>query len=91
MSEKQTGICQRFRTALENSRSPTLSRVLSIKRKYPDFFFFYHLSSCFVSFYIIFRLAVLFHVNSRFQKEKNFEEALCLQQRRFISVSLHLH
>ena len=34
--------------------------------------------------------AELFHANLRFQKEKNFEETLCLQPRQCVSISLHL-
>ena len=41
-------------------------------------------------FYIIFVKAEFFHVNLRW-KEKNFEETLCLQPRRYVSISLHLH
>ena len=33
--------------------------------------------------------AEFFHGNFRFQKEKNFEETLCLQPRQFASISLH--
>ena len=70
MSEKQTGICQRFRTAIANKfwcRSPTLSRTF---HQTQISWLFYHFSSCFVSFYIIFGLAVFFQVNLRFQREK---------------------
>ena len=41
-------------------------------------------------FYIIFVKAEFLHVNLR-QKEKNFEETLCWQPRRYLSISLHLH
>ena len=35
--------------------------------------------------------AEFFHATLRFQKEKNFEETLCLQPRQFVSILLHLH
>ena len=43
----------------------------------------------FILYYFV--QAKLFHANLRFQKEKNFEETLCLQPRHFVSISLHLH
>ena len=49
----------------------------------------YPLSS-FLALYIIFMKAQFFHVNLRFQKEKN-EEMLHLQPQRYVSISLHLH
>ena len=43
----------------------------------------------FILYYFV--QAEFFHANLRFQKEKNFEETLCLQPRQFASISLHLH
>ena len=42
----------------------------------------------FILYYFV--QAELFHANLRFQKEKNFEETLCLQPRQFVSISFHL-
>ena len=44
----------------------------------------HHFSICFVSFLYYFVQAEFFHVNLSFQKEKNFEETLCLQPRQFV-------
>ena len=56
--------------------------------KYPDFFLPLFDLIRFILYYFV--QAELFHANLRFQKEKNFEETLCLQPRQFVSISLHL-
>ena len=43
---------------------------------------------CFILYYFV--QAEFFHDNLGFQKEKNFEETLCLQPRQFVFISLHL-
>ena len=65
------------------------NHLLSIELKYPDFFLPLFDLIRFILYYFV--QAELFHANLRFQKEKNFEETLCLQPRQFVSISLHLH
>ena len=90
--EKQSG----SRTTLNCARSCFYqyanhlpNYLLSIKLKYPDFF--YHFSICFVSFYIILCKLSSFIRIYAFERKKNSEETLCLQPRQFVSISLHLH
>ena len=64
------------------------NHLLSIELKYPDFFLPLFDLIRFILYYFV--QGELFHANLRFQKENNFEEALCLQPRRFVSISLHL-
>ena len=64
------------------------NHLLSIELKYPDFFLPLFDLIRFILYYFV--QAELFHANLRFQKEKNFEETLCLQPRQFVSISLHL-
>ena len=64
------------------------NHLLSIELKYPDFFLPLIDLIRFILYYFV--QAKLFHANLRFQKEKNFEETLCLQPRQLVSISLHL-
>ena len=52
------------------------NHLLSIELKYPDLFLPLFDLIRFISYYFV--QAELFHANLRFQKEKNFEETLCL-------------
>ena len=46
----------------------------------------------FASFHLYYFVQTeFFHENLRFQTEKNVEETSCLQPRRFVSITLHLH
>ena len=91
MPEKQSG----SRAALNCARSCFYqyanhlpNHMLSIELKYPDFFLpLFDL----LRFILCFVQAEFFHANLLFQKEKNFEETLCLQPRQFASISLNLH
>ena len=58
------------------------NHLLSIELKYPDFFLPLFDLIRFILYYFV--QAELFHANLRFQKEKNFEETLCLQPRQFV-------
>ena len=84
---------ERFWTALEGDfcqyANHLPNHLLSIELKYPDFFFTTFRFVRFILYYFV--QAEFFHANFRFQKEKNFEETLCLQPRQFASISLHLH
>ena len=63
------------------------NHLLSIELKYPDFFLPLFDLIRLILYYFV--QAKPFHANLRFQKEKNFEEMLCLQPRQFVSISLH--
>ena len=58
------------------------NHLLSIELKYPDFFLPLFDLIRFILYYFV--QAELFHANLRFQKEKNFEETLCLKPRQFV-------
>ena len=58
------------------------NHLLSIELKYPDFFLPLFDLIRFILYYFV--QAKLFHANLRFQKEKNFEETLCLQPWQFV-------
>ena len=58
------------------------NHLLSIELKYPDLFLPLFDLIRFILYYFV--QAELFHANLRFQKEKNFEETLCLQPRQFV-------
>ena len=64
------------------------NHLLSIELKYLDFFLPLFDLIRFILYYFV--QAKLFHANLRFQKEKTFEETLCLQPRQLVSISLHL-
>ena len=92
MPEKQSG----SRTVLNCAKSCFYqytnhlpNHLLSVELKYPDFFLPLFDLPRFILYYFV--QAEFFHANLPLQKEKNFEETLCLEPRQFVSISLHLH
>ena len=94
MPEKQSGsrnlkVLNCTRSCFYQYANHLPNHLLSIELKYPDFFLPLFDLIRFILYY--FAQAELFYANLRFQKEKNFEETLCLQPRQFVSILLHLH
>ena len=85
MPEKQSGsrmVLNCTRSCFYQYANHLPNHLLSIELKYPDFFLPLFDLIRFILYYFV--QAELFHANLRFQKEKNFEETLCLQPRQFV-------
>ena len=92
MPEKQSGsqtVLNSARSCFHQYANHLPDHLFSIELKYPDFFLPLYDLLCFILYSFV--QAEFFHANLRFQKEKNFEETLCLQPRQFVSILLHLH
>ena len=91
MPEKQSGsrmVLNCTRSCFYQYANHLPNHLLSIKLKYPDFLPLFDLLRVILYYFV---QAEFFHANLHFQKEKNFEETLCLQPPQFVSISLHLH
>ena len=93
MPEKQTGIwtvlnCARSCFFYQHANHLPV-RLLSIKLKYPDSFTTFRFASS--HFLLFFCKLNSFMWIYAFKRKKTLEETLCFQQRRFVSISLHLH